>query len=510
MLLSAALAAATAPASLAAAEGGDFLANMAVVDPRAGAAGAGASRGSQDNLADPDESADDDCADDGRCADDCADECADVGHPQTPVDRHGAAEEPALDPQLAAAAKAGAELEVARIALHACNHTWSCAPHGACIGRVCVCADGYSGPVCRDSPDPCMWPATVRCGPSAHCVAGTCERVDWCAALLYFFWRSAPCEGELPCGSHGRCAEGHCICEQGWSGADKPGECSDADECASSPCRNGGSCFHSADVQAQDGPSHAQLQERWVGRHVCACAQGFAGAECQCLHCGDHGSCQFDGRCVCEAGFVGAQCEINVDECASKPCVNGATCNDLDFAYTCSCVAGYDGEHCASDVNECGSSPCGSHGSCVDEVGVYSCRCEDGWSGEHCDSSPPCVSAPCLNGGACSDVVDKKTGEPAYKCKCVTGWLGVDCGFHGCDASPPACANGGKCKAVAAAADPRGFQCECADGYSGPACTTQPDPCMWPTVLECGRQGRCQPDAGAQGGCACECSGGYR
>ena len=38
-------------------------------------------------------------------------------------------------------------------------------------------------------------------------------------------------------------------------------------------------------------------------------------------------------KCFCPAGFTGARCEINVDECASAPCYNGATCVDLPQGY---------------------------------------------------------------------------------------------------------------------------------------------------------------------------------
>ena len=69
------------------------------------------------------------------------------------------------------------------------------------------------------------------------------------------------------------------------------------DECASSPCQNGGKCV--------DG----------INGYVCNCLPGY-----EQRHCG-----------------------VNTDECASSPCQNGATCNDQINGYNCTCVSGYVG-----------------------------------------------------------------------------------------------------------------------------------------------------------------------
>ena len=39
-------------------------------------------------------------------------------------------------------------------------------------------------------------------------------------------------------------------------------------------------------------------------------------------------------------------CFPDIDECASDPCMNGATCVDRLNMYTCDCDAGYKGTHC--------------------------------------------------------------------------------------------------------------------------------------------------------------------
>ena len=44
--------------------------------------------------------------------------------------------------------------------------------------------------------------------------------------------------------------------------------------------------------------------------------------------------------------FYGLKSVADIDECASSPCQNGATCNDQVNMYTCTCAPGYNGTHC--------------------------------------------------------------------------------------------------------------------------------------------------------------------
>lgn len=41
--------------------------------------------------------------------------------------------------------------------------------------------------------------------------------------------------------------------------------------------------------------------------------------------------------------WSGVNCEINIDDCAKQPCVNGGTCRDLVKDYNCECFPGYTG-----------------------------------------------------------------------------------------------------------------------------------------------------------------------
>ena len=44
-------------------------------------------------------------------------------------------------------------------------------------------------------------------------------------------------------------------------------------------------------------------------------------------------------------------CVSDIEECASNPCVNDATCVDNVNGYTCDCAAGYTGTHCEQGGN---------------------------------------------------------------------------------------------------------------------------------------------------------------
>ena len=43
------------------------------------------------------------------------------------------------------------------------------------------------------------------------------------------------------------------------------------------------------------------------------------------------------------SGFSGADCEIDINECESGPCLNGATCMDGVNFYNCLCASGWQG-----------------------------------------------------------------------------------------------------------------------------------------------------------------------
>ena len=76
---------------------------------------------------------------------------------------------------------------------------------------------------------------------------------------------------------------------------------------------------------------------------------------------------------------------MNINDCASSPCQNNATCKDLIGGFNCICQANYTGSRCENASNQCQfHNPCGNGGSCYQIGTKYGCSCTNGFTGYHC------------------------------------------------------------------------------------------------------------------------------
>ncbi|NXX60715.1 CRUM1 protein, partial [Scopus umbretta] len=204
---------------------------------------------------------------------------------------------------------------------------------------------------------------------------------------------------------------------------------------------------------------------------------------------------QQSSRRTIQLGCTGA------DVCASSPCLNAGTCEDLFNSFSCACSAGWQGLLCESNIDDCQSSPC-VHGDCVDAVADFQCECFRGYIGKKCDINvDDCVRHQCQNGATCID------GVYGYSCKCPPQYSGPRCEL--CLAFPRwpfppeqcgknfTCLNGGKC-----ISESWGANCTCKPGFTGRNCQININEC---DPNPCQNGGTCQ-DAENKYECLCSAS----
>ncbi|XP_019369149.1 PREDICTED: sushi, nidogen and EGF-like domain-containing protein 1 isoform X3 [Gavialis gangeticus] len=243
------------------------------------------------------------------------------------------------------------------------------------------------------------------------------------------------------------------------------------------PCLNGGKCIEDC---ITGNPSY-----------TCSCLAGFTGKRChldvdECLsHPCQNGATCINGvnsfSCQCPPGFKGTTCENEESPCEAKACQNGGECQAVNGTAACVCQPGYTGEDCEAEVNECDSNPCLNGGRCIDLVDNYSCVCVEPFVGQRCETDPSsCEDRSCRNRQTCNYI---RPGR--YICTCSPGYYGSNCQYGGpkvasaCLSNP--CQNKGNCLETE-----QGYICECPEGYTGPDCRDKlSEDC------ECRNGGRC-------------------
>lgn len=128
-----------------------------------------------------------------------------------------------------------------------------------------------------------------------------------------------------------------------------------------------------------------------------------------------------------------------------------------------------------TDIDECASAPCQNGGTCTDLQDSFRCECPIAWEGDLCQfgkyffwfcftiyshfwnhlDADECLRTPCINAISCANLV----GD--YRCKCRVGWMGKNC-----DTNINDCV--GQCQHGATCIDlVNDYHCACQPGYTG-------------------------------------------
>ena len=345
----------------------------------------------------------------------------------------------------------------------------------------CVCTSNWYGPSCTDFDECSLSPCQNGGGCTDSTTNGAIAPTEYdCNCSLAPGWTGDNCEDDIdecastPC-ENGLCFDSissnntvlvdnyTCTCHAGWEGEN----CNfDVDECAEAvnPCSNDAVCLES---NSNSSVAH--------GQYSCSCAAGFTNGTCNYAFIP-----QVDAQCNV---FEGGSCNVDVDECESNPCANGAACQDSTTdgevsydAYRCVCSPGFtngicnytfipevaaqcdvsEGGNCDIDVDECESNPCANGAACQDSAtdgevsyDAYRCVCSPGFTngicnytfipevaaqcdvseGGNCDIDvDECESNPCANDAQCFDsTVNASISFGAYQCTCVAGFTNGVC-----------------------------------------------------------------------------------
>ncbi|XP_030080407.1 protein eyes shut [Drosophila hydei] len=258
---------------------------------------------------------------------------------------------------------------------------------GVCIDGLnssysCYCIDGYTGIQCQTNWDEC-WSGPCQNG-------GTCvDGVAYYNCTCPEGFSGSNCEENVdecmsnPCQNGGLCRDRNngytCTCQPGYLGDHCELDVAVCDTGTGARCQHGGECIEGRGLEFS-----------------CKCSAGWHGRICQeeINECASS-PCQNGGVCVdklaayacaCPMGYTGVNCEEEILICADNPCQNNALCLMEENIPTCYCVPDYHGEKCEFQYDECQLGPrCMNGGVCIDGVDTFSCSCPPLLTGMLCE-----------------------------------------------------------------------------------------------------------------------------